>query len=531
MRCAAALLPWLAVCARAETVVSSQIIHCDDANDCEDASNMLLLQVSLQLNTSKAEAPTHHADTKRTVAGDLQELDLRQLRSEMGQVLGESQLDVKLAAVVIVVTVAMTLWFLRSSADSAGQGVASDEASFFACYFIVFMDAFGFGIFAPFVPVLAKTFGMNARSVAGLLTAFSFAQAFNTPVFGYLSDRIGRRKVLLIAVGGEVLAYTVLSCARTFTGLLMGYAVAGAASATIGVCNAYIADITTEDERPVRMAHVNGSIALGIMTGPMVGGLISDQGFASACRICSLLAASNLTFTCFCLNTPVIKAPLRPPTPKNGDKAAESPSMPALAWVLCVGAFLGEAGMAAWESCAALYLMDRYFWAYPAPATSSSQFFAGSMAATGVTVIFVTVFLFPCMNAYFKQWYTVCIGTTVRITGFVCLAVAPTKWIFLMGQGMICIGDNLGGPNQSSLLTEVAGPSAYGTCLGAQSAFQAMARVFGPIIFASLYEDFSHSAPWLVVAALGLISASLWFYAFSASRQQLENDIPAKTAA
>ncbi|CAJ1343820.1 unnamed protein product [Effrenium voratum] len=257
---------------------------------------------------------------------------------------------------------------------------------------------------------------MNARSVAGLLTAFSFAQAFNTPVFGYLSDRIGRRKVLLIAVGGEVLAYTVLSCARTFTGLLMGYAVAGAASATIGVCNAYIADITTEDERPVRMAHVNGSIALGIMTGPMVGGLISDQGFASACRICSLLAASNLTFTCFCLNTPVIKAPLRPPTPKNGDKAAESPSMPALAWVLhrssvwCVGAFLGEArtGRQGCESkskqlVAQALLTMRYFWAYPAPATSSSQFFAGSMAATGVTVIFVTVFLFPCMNAYFKQ--------------------------------------------------------------------------------------------------------------------------------
>ncbi|CAE7236285.1 tetA [Symbiodinium pilosum] len=430
----------------------------------------------------------------------------------------DAHMDVGLTYVVLVMAFGLTLWFLRSSADSAGQGSqnASDEASFFTLYFIVFMDAFGFGIFAPYVPVLSKTFNMSARNIAGLLTAFSFAQAFLTPLFGYLSDRIGRRKVLLLAVAGEVAAFGALSCARSFHGLLVGYTLAGAFSATIGVCNAYIADITDEVERPVRVAHVNGSIALGILVGPVVGAVISHQGFVAACRVCALLSATNWAFACFCL-APTSKS--HAPDETNSSPENGEPKIPGLAWLLCLGAFLGEAGLAAWESCAALYVMDSYFWYYPSPATSSSQFYAGSMAFCGVTVITVTVFLFPFMMRVFEQWYTVVIGTSFRLTGLMGIALAPTKWCFLMSQGLQNIGDNLGAPNQTSLLTEVAGSSAYGTCLGAMSAFQAMARVLGPVIFASLYEDVHHSAPWLVVAALGAVSASIWFYVYTHSRE------------
>ncbi|CAK8988664.1 unnamed protein product [Durusdinium trenchii] len=499
MRYIHGLLYWLAALPAAVLVLGdAPWTDCDD-----DPGNMLLLQVSLQLNTSKPWQNQTFFEHRRTFPENfLQEID-----EDISTMWVGNHLDIKLAFIVLLLTVAMTLWFLRSSADSAGQGSQnhSDEASFFTCYFIVFMDAFGFGIFAPFVPVLAKTFGMTARNIAGLLTAFSFAQAFNTPLFGYLSDRLGRRKVLLLAVAGEACAYATMSYARTFFGLLIGYSLAGAFSATIGVCNAYIADLTSTEERPVRMAHLNGSIALGVMTGPVVGGLISNQGFTAACRVCALLSASNFAFTCFCLGDPSASG-------KADEKTEEKPKIPGLAWLLCIGAFLGEAGMAAWESCAALYIMDSYFWFYPSPATASSQFFAGGMAMSGIIVVFVTVVVFPTCMELLKQWRTVVISVCLRLLGFIGIGLAPTKWLFLVGQGMTNVGDNLGAPNVTSLLTEVSGKAAYGTCLGAMAAFQAMARVIGPILFASLYEDVHHSAPWIAVAMLGAVAAGLWFY-------------------
>lgn len=161
---------------------------------------------------------------------------------------------------------------------------------------------------------------------------------------------------------------------RSFTGLLAGYSLAGAFSATslgrlewtrddaprIGVCNAYIADITHEEERPVRMAHVNGSIALGVMTGPVVGGLISTQGFTAACSSSS----TPQTYVLACrrgvrpsrglqlciyvlllgrsswkqsvsqgLGTPNLRAEAIEATEEDGER----PRIPGLAWLLRLG--------------------------------------------------------------------------------------------------------------------------------------------------------------------------------------------------
>ncbi|CAK9099527.1 Tetracycline resistance protein [Durusdinium trenchii] len=108
------------------------------------------------------------------------------------------------------------------------------QQSLVACYFVVFMDAFGFGVYAPFVPVLAKTFSLQLHDIATVLAVFSLAQALNTPILGYLSDRFGRRPVLLVALAAESLSYLILSVAESFTCLLVGYIFAGAFCATIG---------------------------------------------------------------------------------------------------------------------------------------------------------------------------------------------------------------------------------------------------------------------------------------------------------
>jgi len=385
------------------------------------------------------------------------------------------------------------------------------QQSLLACYFVVFMDAFGFGVYAPFVPVLAKTFSLQAHDIATVLATFSLAQALNTPILGYLSDRFGRRPVLLVALAAESLAYLILSVAESFTVLLVGYIFAGAFCATIGVCNAYIAQVSAEEDRPIRLAYSSGSIALGLMTGPALGAALSQQGFAAAVRICAALSMLNWTFVfSFMAESPTVLLRRQP----ESDSGFAFDRLPKLAWPLLLGAFLGNAGIAAAESCGALYVMDSYFKGSKSPAVEGTKFFAWNMFISGGVVILITNFVFPSLMHRLKRKSTMIIGISLRIFGYTGLAAAPTKWWFLAAQLVVVTGDCLAAPNLSALLTEVVGKSAYGMALGTLSTFQAAARVLDTVPFATMYEKVSHSAPFLMVAILAVASGALWFWVY-----------------
>mmetsp|Transcript_44769 Transcript_44769/g.83636 ORF Transcript_44769/g.83636 Transcript_44769/m.83636 type:complete len:545 (-) Transcript_44769:110-1744(-) len=385
------------------------------------------------------------------------------------------------------------------------------EQSLLVCYTVVFMDAFGFGVYAPFVPILCQTFSLQAHDMATALAAFSLAQALNTPFLGYLSDRFGRRPVLLAALAAESLAYLILSVAESFTCLLVGYMLAGASCGTIGVCNAYIAQNSSEEDRPVRLAYSSGSIALGLMLGPVVGAGLSHEGFSAAVRVCAVLSLVNWLFVFSSLAESENVLMKRQPK-EESHSALES--LPRLAWPLFFGAFLGNAGIAAAESCGALFVMDSYFKGSTDAAAESTRFFAWNMMISGVTVILVTNFVFPTLMHTLRQQKTMLLGVTLRIIGYSGLALAPTKWYFLAAQLTVVMGDSLAAPNLSALLTEVVGKSAYGIALGTLSTFQAAARVLDTLPFATMYEKMSHSAPFLSVAVLAVASGALWFVVY-----------------
>ncbi|CAJ1392094.1 unnamed protein product [Effrenium voratum] len=291
--------------------------------------------------------------------------------------------------------------------DDEDESETVRQQSLVACYFVVFMDAFGFGVYAPFVPVLAKTFSLQAHDIATVLATFSLAQALNTPVLGYLSDRFGRRPVLLAALAAESLSYIILSVAESFTILLIGYIFAGAFCATIGVCNAYIASVSTEEDRPIRLAYSSGSIALGLMLGPVLGAALSHQGFAAAVRICAFLSMLNWTFVfSFMAESPHFLLRRQP----KFDMGFRFDSLPRLAWPLFLGAFLGNAGIAAAESCGALYVMDSYFRGTRMTAVESTRFWAWNMFISGAVVIIITYWVFPSLMHRLKQQSTMLLG-------------------------------------------------------------------------------------------------------------------------
>merc|ERR1719221_2505136 len=157
--------------------------------------------------------------------------------------------------------------------------------------------------------------------------------------------------------------------------------------------------------------------------------------------------------------------------------------------------------------------MDKYFMGND---KASTQFYSLTMAICGFTVVNVTICVFPGVSAALKDTGSFTLGMSMKTIGWICLAASPTKWCFL-ASGMLSItGDQMASPNVPALLTKIAPASSYGTCLGVSQTFGSMARVVGPIFYAYLFQSYAHEAPFLTVAATGIVSSILWL----AVRQQ-----------
>eukprot|EP00931_Biecheleriopsis_adriatica_P068132 TRINITY_DN4215_c0_g2_i1.p1 TRINITY_DN4215_c0_g2~~TRINITY_DN4215_c0_g2_i1.p1 ORF type:complete len:580 (-),score=98.38 TRINITY_DN4215_c0_g2_i1:53-1792(-) len=384
------------------------------------------------------------------------------------------------------------------------------HGSLLSCYLVVFMDAFGFGIYATLVPVMRQTFALSAQDIAALQAAFSLLQAISTPVLGFLSDRFGRRPILMISLAAEALAWLLLSSAGNYCGLLVGFALAGAASATLGVSNAYLVEVSCEEEKPLRLSYSSGSAAFGLMLGPLAGAALSPRGFAATVQFCCVLSTSNLLFVWCCMSD--FKSPA------SGRKTVEegSSTIPRLAYLLYWVTFFGAAGVAANETCGALFMMDSFFAGHVSAAEETTRYFALAMSSSGIVMLATSVVVIPIAMQWLKQYTTMLFGGTLHILGYIGLAIAPTKLWFFTAYLLVVAGGALATPNLRSLLAEVVGKSNYGAALGAMSSFEAAARVLDPFVFANIYERISHGAPYMAVAIMSSVALALWVSVYHA---------------
>eukprot|EP00931_Biecheleriopsis_adriatica_P019800 TRINITY_DN13391_c0_g2_i1.p1 TRINITY_DN13391_c0_g2~~TRINITY_DN13391_c0_g2_i1.p1 ORF type:complete len:613 (+),score=72.52 TRINITY_DN13391_c0_g2_i1:99-1937(+) len=376
-----------------------------------------------------------------------------------------------------------------------------------ACYLVVFTDVFAYGVFAPLVPLLREKFGLTATSVAALLATFSFSQAVATPVLGYMSDVLGRRSVILFALIGETFTYVLCSKAENYETLVTCYVLSGIFAATIGVASATVADVTTEEERPVCMSYVSGCTGLGIVLGPSAGALLSGMGFSNTLRVCAVLCGLNFLFAFFnFVDTRHLKKG------KSTSSAGKSPSsIPLLAWVLFVASFLTEMNVANWESCGALYINQTFF---PYDAVGSTRFFAMLMMAGGCVVILTTVMVFPILHLHTGQLGSFLIGSVISISAKIAGPLVHSRVLFVFCCLLGPLGENLATPNVSALMTELSDPTSVGTCLGLAGTFSAMARIVTPLMFAHLYETKSHPMPFFVVAVAAAVAMCLWVWVY-----------------
>src|SRR5512147_218405 len=151
----------------------------------------------------------------------------------------------------------------------------------FLIFLTVFIDLIGFGIVLPLLPSYAASFQVSDTAIGFLVASFSLMQFLLAQWWGRLSDRIGRRPVLLIGLLGSALSYLLFGLAGSFAVLLVSRLVAGGMGATVNVAQAYLADITPLEQRPRAMGLIGAAFGLGFVVGPALGGISSHWGAAA----------------------------------------------------------------------------------------------------------------------------------------------------------------------------------------------------------------------------------------------------------
>jgi MFS family permease len=362
---------------------------------------------------------------------------------------------------------------------------------------VVFVNLVGFGILMPILPFYAQSFHAPAWQVTWAFSAFSIGNFFAEPVWGRLSDRIGRRPILIGTIAASGLGFVALAFAPSIWAVLAIRLVTGLTTGNLSTIQSYIADITPEQHRSGRIGLLGAAFALGFVAGPALGGLLArpqlgGAGFHPPLFIAgglSLLAAAGVAL--FVRESRARQTAAAQPDRRTVWRGARR--HPVLGRAVIVTLLLTLA-FSAVESTFGLWVQRRYGWG---PFKLSLCF-----ASVAVTAAIAQGFVTGRLTRRFGEAATLAAG--LAIIG-VSLAVLPLgagigRTIALMATAVF--GQALALPNISALISRTTAPDQQGAMLGLNTAIGALARATGPVIGGALFSIVGADAPLFTAAII-----------------------------
>ena len=419
------------------------------------------------------------------------------------------------------------------SQTATSPAPAAPKAPALAVLFsVVFINLVGFGLVVPLLPFFADTFGAKAWQITLMFSAYSLGQFFAEPFWGRLSDRIGRKPVLLITLIANAVGYLALAFApdvwtaiaiRLFTGLGAG---------NISTVQGYVADVTPPEQRAGRMGLIGAAFGLGFIVGPGLGGLLTQPqlghiGFQLPIFVASGLAALAAIGVIVFLKESRAKADPATPRPAFLAGLRDAQVNPVVSRVLLV-TLIYMAGFSAMESVFGLWAQDRYAWGAREVGLSfmivgivsalNQGIFTGKLArrfgevrvlATGMLMFGVSLVLQVIAP---PDWFP---AMTLDLGLF--QLPLPNGWIIPVIMILGAAGMSLAMPNISAIISKATPPDRQGAMLGLNMASGSIARIFGPMVAGALFSSLGHDWPYLVGAALTVPAAIM---AINAGRAQ-----------
>lgn len=373
----------------------------------------------------------------------------------------------------------------------------------------VALDAIGGGMIFPILPDLLKElFAAGDISVLYgiLLAVYSGMQFLFSPALGALSDRYGRRPVLLISLAGAMLDYLVMALSPLGWVLVVGRAIAGLTSANMAVATAYIADITTEEERASRYGLIGAIMGVGFIIGPALGGILGVWWLRAPFLAAAMFNGLNLALALF-----VLPETRKTTTSAGFDWSALNPVAP-LVWlwnfrkllplvlVYVVFGLIAAVPATIWV----LYGADRFGW--------DALTIGASLSVFGVATALAQGLLVGPTSKRFGDLGTLMIGVGFDAVAYLAMAFANQSWMGFAVAPLFAIG-GLAGPALQSMLSGRVGPDKQGQLAGVLTSLASLAAIGGPVLATLLYtatRDVWLGTVWTVAATLYVLATPLF---------------------
>lgn len=374
----------------------------------------------------------------------------------------------------------------------------------------VVLDLLGFGIVIPLLTFYAEEYGAGPVAVTLLMAVYSLAQFLMAPVWGALSDRYGRRPIMLFSIAMATVCLAGFAWAESLALLFVFRTLHGAAAANISTAQACVADVTTPENRAKGMGLIGAAFGFGFTVGPFIGGELSVHGLAAPIWFAAGLSAINLFLAFVWLKetrNPETKRHVRSIRPAAFARVLTHPVVGlciALTFVMTV----------------AFAIMESSFTLFAEHVRDLDARAVGRMfGIAGMTMILVQGTLIGRLVKRFGERPLVPVGVAMLAIGLLTLPFAPPPTAMVLVFMLMAMGQGIASPSLNSLISKGAGPEEQGFILGTNQSMSALARAVGPTFAGWLYVG-GAAWPFFASGAILLVSVGL---ARAAVKQHAKN--------
>ena len=375
-----------------------------------------------------------------------------------------------------------------------------------ALFLFCVIDTLGFGILIPLVPYMAHHFGVAPQYITPVLGSYSLCQLLAAPWWGRMSDRHGRRPILMSSLAGACLSYVLLALAGNIWWLLASRMLAGFMAGNIAAAFAYASDVSRPEKRAATLGLVGAAIGIGFTLGQPIGGLLAGKDPAHANFLAPAVVSTALSLVAILVVRFVLPeshaAPPRPPSAPHARRGAwrllrERPGLARLAAATLAVTY----SQAILESIFALWALARYGFG---PRTVGFLLFGVALPALIMQGGLVRVLAPRFGEARLAMW-----GVLAYVAGLITVAQGATLGVTI--AGLLLCGAGLGAYNPSAfaLASRQSRGHDRGAVIGAYVASGSLARVIGPFTSGPIFAMFGSAAPFLVGACVTLPAAWL----------------------
>jgi DHA1 family tetracycline resistance protein-like MFS transporter len=390
------------------------------------------------------------------------------------------------------------------------------------------IDVTGFGIIIPVIPKLIKELTGGSMSVAAtyggwLISSYAVTQFVCAPIIGGLSDRYGRRKILLASLFGFFLDYLFVYFAPTIAWLFVGRVIAGIMGASFTTAGAYIADISPPEKRAQNFGIIGAAFGLGFIIGPVIGGLLGDYGS----RI-PFLAAAILTFLNWIYGFFVLPESLKPENQRAFEWKRANPigtlasllRYKVISGLIVTLALIYIANFAV-QGNWSYYTIEKFHW--------TPGDIGISLGVIGFSFAIVQGLLIRKIIPALGQQRSVYVGLALYAIGYLLYAFSTQGWMMYAFTVVYCFG-SIAGPALQGIMSGVVPPNEQGELQGGFTSLMSLASIIGPPLMNGVFAYFAKPASsWYFPGAAMLLGAFLTIISAFLARRSLKKTSPVKS--